>query len=249
MPPIGWQDLLAPLESGVSAHRWDHGGAVSLVALLHAAQGGQQAPESERRRALEELLTELHPRVTRYATARVSRALEAAGLVDDVAQETLFIVVRKLAQCRATTDEQLVAWVLTIARRTAIGLLRRQASRLMVQSLSKAYEQGMAAAAWRAWLEEVEDELTPEDRHLACLLVDEYEQLAPDTMELLFVHLVEGRSWPEVAEQFGSTSTAVKRRCQRALRRLRNRLLRAVSRLPAGEQQLLLARLKGNSRR
>lgn len=214
------------------------------VALIPLLQLAKQQAHPRGSQALESLLAELYPRITRYLTHRVLHTCAARALAEDVAQETLYLVARHLGHIQATTDGELLRWVWTTARREALHMLGRQAGRMIGQSLANEYEHGLADLAWRRWREEVESELTEDQRRLLVLLFEEHDQLTPDRMELLFVHLVEGRGWDEIAAHLGAPVSAVKRRFQRALEQLKKQVLRSVRMLPPSERQRLLARLE-----
>jgi RNA polymerase sigma-70 factor, ECF subfamily len=91
-----------------------------------SAQGLRRAAADERRRRIEDLFREFAPRVLDYARYRGATLSEA----EDVVSEVFMVVTRRLEELPAATEE-VVAWLLGVARKVlgnqVRGNRRRQA--------------------------------------------------------------------------------------------------------------------------
>lgn len=206
-----------------------HATSTVLVALAARARGSDGAG------ALEELLERLRGPVQRFVLGRGEWPGDAADFAADVMQETLIRVAAHLEKCRATTDEQLLAWVLTIARREALRMLQDARTLLAVRAVHADLDRAASAEAVRLWTGADGDEGPGEpdpDEVLVRVLADVYDAEGVTAGRLVRMHVVDGAPWAEVAVLLGTTPAAAKRRFQRSLRRLRSAVLRRVSRLP-----------------
>ena len=195
----------------------------ALVPSLVAAQRGDPV-------ACARLLTVFH--AVALAEARVLLRTRAVGAItsEDVAQEALLRVFLHLGSCRATTTPQLFAWLLVIVRRTSAELTRGSAARVAAASVD---------------LDDVElhgaisDEVAPRWEELQGftlllrLAVRAYDEELDDVAAgIIWSHLVAARSWSEIAADVGATTSATKRRFQRAQLVLRRGVLRRIDGLP-----------------
>jgi RNA polymerase sigma factor (sigma-70 family) len=188
-------------------------------------------------RALNALLEEVCIPIERFLRRRLTSP-QASNYVGDVAQETLIRIARSINTCRAQTDRQLMAWVLTIARHVSIDMLR---SNMMWYSFS---------APDHVECEDTRADSGPDprppraDRLLRFALRTAQESLPDETQELLWHRLVLGCEWAEVATEMGTTEAGAKRRYQRAQSRLRKELSQRIYSMPARTRALVLTRLR-----
>jgi DNA-directed RNA polymerase specialized sigma24 family protein len=217
----GPEDRRHPQEEGATDDGPDAPHA--LVPLLVAAQRGDPV-------ACARLLTAFH--AVALAEARLLLRARAAGAItpEDIAQEALLRVFLHLGSCRASTTPGLFAWLLVIVRRTSAELTRGSAARVAAASVD---------------LDEVElhgaisDEVSPKwaELHgfsmLLRLAVRAYDEDLDDVAAgIIWSHLVAASSWSEIAADVGATTSATKRRFQRAQLALRRGVLRRVGGLP-----------------
>ena len=153
------------------------------------------------RAALEHLLLALLPSLR----AHVRSTTGDDDLAQDVVQDVLLLVVRKLGQ--VTAPEAIRAWALRIATREAVRALRRWGRR--VESLDDLPELPTEAAP-----EGVEPELLAAlPAHLA--------GISPAAQAVLRLHYLEGYSQPEVAAILEIPVGTVKSRISYGLAALR----------------------------
>lgn len=155
------------------------------------------------RDALERLLRSILPSLQRIALGLVG----STG-ADDVVQETLFLVYRKLRQL--ATPQLFRPWAFRIAKRVALRHLKKE----------------------QRWLEEPEDdvmldaipapEARPSDETLAVLL--DRGDVSPASRVVLVLHFQEGLSLPEIAAVLELPLGTVKSRLAYGLSVLRRRL-------------------------
>lgn len=179
------------------------------------------------RRAAEEVLGWLLPRVTRYIAARCRT--DPAG-ADDVRQEASLRIWNGLPGCHATSPGQVVAWALTVAHRARLDADRAEVPRAVTLVGLDALD--------RASLEETLTIADPVVRAAAEVAAREALRLPGATGYLLWARIVEGTTWVEAAARLGTTPAAAKRRFQRARARLatviRGTLLPHLGRPPPG---------------
>jgi RNA polymerase sigma factor (sigma-70 family) len=189
----------------------DHVGQkrVGLFELLRAAHAGDRS-------AHDALLLDLRLPIRRFLRSRFRFDVDPAMWLEDVEQETLLHVHCHLADCRATSDGELVAWVLMVARRAALDILRRPAEFNSMRL--HAVLEGLADP-------DAGDEDSEPSLDVRRLV--EAQQFLPELdQELLWRRLVSQESWVEVGASLGLSWTAARRRFQRAqsfLRRLTER--------------------------
>lgn len=237
-PSAGGRRAVSPARDGSAS--------IELVVLLRRVREAEDrwaAPE------LSPLLERLYLYLKRRLARRLTDGVDAEAFAQDIAQEAVFCICERLDQCKATTDVQLQAWAYTIARRIAIRALRRSLARMALLSYSRDFDRVLDASAVREWrLLEAEEAGEDEGadtvgKIVLRLLVDARRRLPTGTVKVLTLHAVEEQSWAEVARELGTTSSAAKRRFQRATVHLRKAVLNAVRLLPARDRERVLARL------
>ena len=155
------------------------------------------------RDALEQLLRSVTPPLHRYV-----RRLVGAHAADDIAQDVLIAVSRKL---RWLSEPRLFrAWVFRIASREAFRYLRKQ-KRQGPYAGDEEILQALPAAA------------APADADLARELL-ESDALSPASRAVLVLHFQEGLTLPEVAAVLEIPLGTVKSRLAYGLDALRRRI-------------------------
>lgn len=188
--------------------------------------------------ALNDLLSALQGPLYRYLLRRLRAAPDAGDLACDLCQDSLIRAAASIRGCTFSSDERLVAWVLTIARNVMLDHLRRAHRRAEVRA-----EQYWARVAAPGLLPGAEAD---PPRLLETFAAEVLADVNEVTAELLRLRLVGGRSWKQVADVLGITETAAKRRFQRAQATLRRQILARVDALPSDARRAaLLSRLSG----
>jgi RNA polymerase sigma-70 factor (ECF subfamily) len=158
-------------------------------ALVLRAQSGD-------REAFDALLREITPALLRY----VSRVTADAALTEDVVQETLIAIVRKVAWL---SDPSLFrAWAYRIASREAFRALKRK----------------------RKFVDEIEEaavESEPPDPWLRERLLSSLDKLSPASRAVITLHYLEDLPLSAVAAVLDVTIGTVKSRLAYGLARLR----------------------------
>jgi RNA polymerase sigma factor (sigma-70 family) len=175
-----------------------------LYALLRAARRGDRA-------AHDALLVALRLPIRRFLRGRFRVGADPEMALEDIEQEALLHVHCHLGDCRATSDGSLLSWVLMVARRAALDVIREPLESSGVRSPGL-----LASLADEESLQEREDVPIR-----VRLLVDAQRWLSARDQELLWRRLVSNESWAEVGASLGLSWTAARRRFQRAQRLLR----------------------------
>lgn len=207
------------------------GDGQSLIALARRARKPRRSADAEA--ALAALVERLYPLCERFLARRLRSFRDGQDVAADAAQETMVRIVAALARCRATTDRELVAWVLVTARRALIDMYRSPSSGLAARSLAVELHDETDAAETLA--EDAEGRATSHGT-LLTLALEAYDALTSETAELLWWKLVRGAEWSEVAEQLSTTPAGAKRRFQRAQIALRRSVVKMVAQLPARQR-------------
>lgn len=180
----------------------------SLLEALREAQAGDE-------KALGVLLERLLP----VARAWCERRIMDPGLqdlVDDIVQETGVRVVRHIGTCQAASPRELAAWVLAIAHRESLRVLKRNWLR---------YRAVLEFASAQQTEQRGDAERESATRHLHDLLSEAYGRLPERSQTLLYLRIIESRSWEEIGTRFETTAGAAKRRYQRAMARLKREVV------------------------
>jgi len=184
-------------------------GDISLVLLLRtwtANASGTPAVDAHAMVVAAEAI--IHRTLHHWAGGVVLRR----GLLEDVAQEALLRVWINRRRCRAETDAGIAAWIATIAKCTAIDVLRPD---WRVPTISIDVER-----AWFPFADTVGDPAGDVPRG-AALLAELSWTLGETDAEILWHRLVSNQEWAEIGQSLGISWTAARRRYQRAITRLR----------------------------
>jgi RNA polymerase sigma-70 factor (ECF subfamily) len=159
--------------------------------------------QSGDREALELLLRSVQPSLLRF-----SRALVGLSSADDVVQETLILVYRKLGQL--TSPQLFRPWLFRIAKRAGLRHLK-SARRWLDEFEDATYLSDLPAQDSRPTHESVEDLVRMSD-------------VSPASRVVLLLHFQEGLSLPEIAAALELPLGTVKSRLGYGLSLLRKRL-------------------------
>jgi RNA polymerase sigma-70 factor (ECF subfamily) len=181
----------------------------ALTALVDRAKSGD-------RRATEQLVELLRPRVFRYVLAKVLDP----HLADDVTQEVTVTMLTSLPR-HVEQGRPFTAWVFGIAA-NKISESRRATSRRR----DSVYDALPDVAGDETWQPETAVVRLETAAHVASLL----ELLPPQQAEIVRLRVAAGLSAEETAEVLGMTAGAVRVAQHRALSRLRS--MQAVERQP-----------------
>lgn len=216
-----------------------------LAELLHRAQAGEED-------ALEELLIRVQQPVLVFLKKRLDEP-RLHRFVEDVVSEVLIRVFKHYEKCEAGTDREMISWVLSIAHNEALRLLSRRPLRYALLlgdrdpaetgarrrngghtpptpgGYSPFREQGQRSPGLEALLE--------------VLSVVE-EDVEPELALVLYLKLVEDRSWEEIGNSLDITRAAAKRRYQRAQHSLEKKVLRGIQELPSDQRAAAFEFLK-----
>jgi RNA polymerase sigma factor (sigma-70 family) len=208
-----------------------------LIGLMRRAVAGDNV-------ALEDLLARLYTPISRFLRRRFGGDPHAESWIDDLTQETLLRVIRFLGDCSATSNGQLMAWVLVIARRVSIDWLRSPDMRKGKSFISMEGDELAGHASSEAWD-------PPADRSnlllkdvLLSTLAASHDVLPEPTQRLIWLHVILGASWPEIGQAMHMTAYAAKRRWQRAQNRLRKEIIRRIHELPEGDRAPLVPTMR-----
>jgi RNA polymerase sigma-70 factor (ECF subfamily) len=190
--------------------------------LLRLAQAGDGE-------ALGQLLELYGNYLTLLARMQIGRRLQ--GKVDpaDLVQETFLAAHRDFGQFRGQTEGAFVGWLRQILATNLIDLVRRycgarrrdvRLERQLVDELEQSsHAMGLVLAAKQS---------SPSEhaarRELAVVLADALKNLPADYAEVIILHHLEGRSFPEVAQLMDRSLDSVKKLWVRALARMREML-------------------------
>lgn len=192
--------------------------STDLYRLFLGAQKGDSASRDE-------LLGCLRPRILRLIRYRVSGAIEAQAVAEDITQDVLVRVNGAMKRCDAQSETQFMAWVFTIARNAIIDW-RRQRMREHVGRCEWQSPEIVQNAA-RATREPV----SKADRLVGELLLEAQRVLSPDTQEVIRQRLLFGATWRAAGEAVGTTAGGARRRWQRAVARLEREILQRIGKL------------------
>jgi DNA-directed RNA polymerase specialized sigma24 family protein len=174
----------------------------------------------------------------------------ARDAAEDVAQVALVRVAAHLGTCRATSPVQFAAWALAIGRR-AVWDARAQA---FGERSRRRTPLDHLLAGGDEWLLAVDPHEPGEGLRGSPAMVallraaldahDAYAAASARSAELIWMRVVGAATWEDIATVVGASPSAVKRRFQRAQRRLRREAVRRVHALPADERARALALLR-----
>jgi RNA polymerase sigma factor (sigma-70 family) len=174
--------------------------------------------------------------------------------VEDVLSEVLVRVFKHYQKCEASTERELVSWVLSIAHNESLRLLARRPLKYALLLGDRDPSEtgkgggpgsGVAVPGYSGYA-------TPpgrdqRSRGLRALLgvLEEVEcSQPPERGLILYLKLVEDRSWQEIGEHLEISAGAAKRRYQRAQQTLEKQVLEGVEQLAATERAAAVGFLK-----
>lgn len=188
-------------------------GKDELRLLLCSARDGDAG-------ASEELLVRLRPRILQWVRRRVSQAIGAQAIAEDITQEVLVRISRGVRTCDAQSEEQLMSWVLTICRHAVIDWRRSRPD----ERWSRFALDGLAISE-----ADSSESSTMAERLLGQFLMEAQATLSSDTQKVVVQRLLYGATWRAAGEAVGTTAGGAKRRWQRAVVRLKRDVLRRVA--------------------
>jgi RNA polymerase sigma-70 factor (ECF subfamily) len=157
---------------------------------------------------------ELYERERELVLVFVARRTLDVGVAVDLTAETFAIALGSWSRLRDRSEEEVRAWLLTVARRQVSRYLRRaRVERRAVERLGirvpALHEDDVAEIERRAGLGE-----------LRAALGAELARLSEEQREALRLRVIEERSYEEVASSLGITEDAARARVSRGLRTL-----------------------------
>jgi RNA polymerase sigma-70 factor (ECF subfamily) len=165
-----------------------------MAVLMRVQESTFTAAQAGDRAALERLLVELRPDIRRYAIYQCRRT----SAIDDVVQEALIILYRRLGTVRSITA--LSAWLLRIVTRLCM---------LPALLLIKGVEEIKAIENSRHFAKMPVDDLRID-------LVRALESLSPSHREIILLRDLQEMTINEISESLGITREATKSRLHRA---------------------------------
>ncbi len=192
--------------------------ASTLLPLVRQLRAGEGVDTAALTPAVPQLLAHLQ----RFAHPRLRWLADAEDAAADIAAETLARALRHWSGCRARSEAELVAWLQAIARRLILDLRRTPAPIGGAEPLVAWY---VAVPVPRP-----HPRTTRRAQRVLALL----EELEPALAALFLRRALEGTTWPELAREFSCSSSAARRRFERARRLVRARIhaAEAASRRP-----------------
>lgn len=200
-------------------------------------QHDAQSPSSA---ALSDLLRRVREVIVRYSRRQLQSRPDADDLAEDISQQASIRVARSIMACRATTDEQFVSWVLTVAKHVIVDEVRSPSRQVVVGRADDDMKGIAAIYSHDAWVHEWDDLPQGAELTLARLICAAYERLPSRTANLVWSHIIHHATWAEVAVASGTTPAGVKRRYQRAECTLRRLILQEIETLPTEERRSVL---------
>lgn len=201
------------------------GQPTTLIDLVRRSREGDE-------RALEQLLAALHVHAVRYLEGWLHQSREWRELARDLAQDTLIRAARGLGTFRGTTDGEVVAWCIVIARNAGMDRLRAERDERTAENVRDEIDP-WAVGQWGRYAEG--EDASVGLRVLVRLLGEVHGEEPEESQELLWRRLVQHDTWQQAGQALGVTEAGAKRRYQRAQERLRIAVLRKVVHLPPHE--------------
>lgn len=190
--------------------------------LLRLAQAGDGE-------ALGQLLELYGNYLTLLARMQIGRRLQGKVDAADLVQETFLAAHRDFARFRGQTEAEFVGWLRQILAANLIDLVRRYcgAQRRDVRlerQLVDELEQSSQAMGLVLVAKQSSPSQQAARRELAVLLADALKNLPADYAEVIILHHLDGRSFPEVACLMSRSLDSVKKLWVRGLARMRDML-------------------------
>lgn len=169
-----------------------------LLELLEAMRGSEPG-------AAEEWVRAVTPIVRAIVERRMRGRPEVESWTEDVVQDALLRLWRGHRQVSAGSELEAIVWTRTVTERIVATWMRE---RLV----------GIRATVR---LSPILATLADDGDPIGAGLRQAYEALPEETQRLIYLRLVEGQSWEEIARAVDSTPSGARRRWQRAQARLR----------------------------
>jgi RNA polymerase sigma-70 factor (ECF subfamily) len=190
--------------------------------LLGLAQAGD-------REALGQLLELYGNYLTLLARMQIGRRLQGKVDAADLVQESFLAAHRDFAQFRGKTEAEFVSWLRQILAAKVIDLVRRYCGARrrdvrLERQLADELDQSSRAMALVLEAKHSSPSQQAVRREQAVLLADALKSLPADYAEVIILHHLEGRSFPEVARLMSRSLDSVKKLWVRALARMRDLL-------------------------
>jgi RNA polymerase sigma-70 factor (ECF subfamily) len=191
-------------------------------ALLRLAQAGDG-------QALGQVLELYRNYLTLLARMQIGRRLQGKVDAADLVQETFLAAHRDFAQFRGKSEAELVRWLRQILAANLIDLVRRYcgAQRRDVRlerQLADELDQSSQAMGQVLAAQQSSPSQQAVRREQAVLLADALKSLPADYAEVIILHHLDDRSFPEVARLMNRSLDSVKKLWVRALARMRDLL-------------------------
>jgi RNA polymerase sigma-70 factor (ECF subfamily) len=167
--------------------------------------------------------------LTLLARMQIGRRLQGKVDAADLVQETFLAAHRDFGQFRGKTEGEFVGWLRQILAANLIDLVRRYcgAQRRDVRlerQLADELEQSSQAMGRVLVAKQSSPSQQAARRELAVLLADALKNLPADYAEVIILHHLDGRTFPEVARLMGRSLDSVKKLWVRGLARMRDLL-------------------------
>jgi RNA polymerase sigma-70 factor (ECF subfamily) len=179
--------------------------------------------------ALGQLLELYGNYLTLLARMQIGRRLQRKVDAADLVQETFLAAHRDFAHFRGKTEGEFVGWLRQILAANLIDLVRRYCGArrrdvLLERQLADELEQSSQAMEMVLIAKQSSPSQQAVRRELAVLLADALKDLPADYAEVIILHHLDGRTFPEVARLMGRSLDSVKKLWVRALARMRDLL-------------------------
>lgn len=166
------------------------------------------------------------------ARVQIGRQLQGKVSPSDVVQETFLRARKQFAQFRGTSEAELMAWLRRTLVSTLLRLVRHYTAQRRNVTLERQLVDELDASSQSLAASLPSPGSSPSERAVrreqAVLLADALAQLEPHYREVIILRHLEGRQFPEIAEQVGRSLHSVRHLWTRALAQLRQSLGEAV---------------------
>lgn len=205
-------------------------GAILVPLMRQMREGG---PPSQA--AASTVVHHVEPGIRAFVRQRATRIGRDGAFVDDVVQDTLVLVATRGQQCRATTDREAMAWMLSVAQTALADTLRRDGPR------QESVDDPRFDADMTVSFDESIGRRPVASPGLEILLrvaVEVSGALSAADAKLLWMRLIAEEEWAAVGTALGISATAARRRFQRMQRAMRRRIRAALQSLPPNAQHI-----------
>jgi RNA polymerase sigma-70 factor (subfamily 1) len=193
---------------------------MALTELLVAATQGDV-------QALGQLLLAHFDRLQQRLAVRVPKRFRSLVAADDIVQETFVVAFREIKSFRASTPEQFYGWLVTIAERQLLDLVKALNRKKRGGEVRQvAAECGGAASSIANLLELVSDSITTPSSNAARkeargILLVALAGLSVNQRQVILLRYGDGLSMKEVAVRLGLSLNTVRGIHDRAKKKLR----------------------------